>query len=55
MSEEIPAGATVEFDIVLLSEEHENAVLEWLDYGKYSGIGQWRNSGKGRFTYERLD
>lgn len=54
-SEEIPAGATTEFTIVLLSDEHEKLVREWLDYGKYSGIGQWRNSGRGRFTWELID
>ena len=54
ISEEIPAGAVVEFTIVLLSEEHEALVREWLDYGTYSGIGQWRNSGKGRFVWEEV-
>ena len=54
MSEEIPAGATVTFDIELLSDDHEDVVREWLDYGKYSGIGQWRNSGKGRFIWEEV-
>ena len=54
ISEQIPAGATVEFDVVCLSNDHEAAVREWLDYGKYSGIGQWRNSGKGRFTWEEI-
>ena len=54
MSEEIPAGATITFSIDILSDEHEAAVREWLDYGKYSGIGQWRNSGKGRFVWEEL-
>lgn len=54
-SEEIPAGATIEFTIVLLSDEHEKLVREWLDYGKYSGIGQWRNSGRGRFKWELID
>lgn len=54
-SEEIPAGATIEFTIVLLSDEHEKLVREWLDYGKYSGIGQWRNSGRGRFTWELIE
>ena len=34
---------------------NEKAVREWLDYGKFSGIGQWRNSGHGRFTWEELD
>jgi len=52
MSEEMPAGTTAEFDIICLSDEHEAAVREWLDYGILRGIGQWRNSGKGRFSYE---
>lgn len=55
ISEEIPAGATVEFTIVCLSDDHEKAVREWLDYGRFSGIGQWRNSGKGRFTWEEIE
>ena len=50
-SEEIPAGSTCEFDVTLLDDSHEKAVREWLDYGQLRGIGQWRNSGKGRFTY----
>lgn len=54
ISEEIPAGAVVEFTIVLFSEEHEALVREWLDYGRFSGIGQWRNSGKGRFVWEEV-
>lgn len=55
ISEQIPAGATVSFSIELFSDDHEKAVREWLDYGKYSGIGQWRNSGKGRFTWEEIE
>lgn len=54
MSEEIPAGSTCTFEILLLSDDHEKAVREWLDYGKLSGIGQWRNSGHGRFVWEEL-
>lgn len=54
ISEQIPAGATVEFSVVCLSDDHEDAVREWLDYGRFSGIGQWRNSGKGRFTWEEI-
>lgn len=53
-SEEIPAGSTATFEITLLDLSHETLVLEWLDYGKLRGLGQWRNSGKGRFTYELL-
>lgn len=54
ISEEIPAGATVTFEIWLHCDEHEDAVREWLDYGRFSGIGQWRNSGKGRFVWEEI-
>jgi len=51
-SEEIPAGATCEFEIILFCDEHEKLIKEMLEYGKYSGMGQWRNSSKGRFKYE---
>lgn len=54
-SEEIPAGSTCNFEILLMDESLENAVLEWLDYGVLRGIGQWRNSGKGRFTFDIID
>ena len=55
ISEEVPAGAKLEFDVVLFDEVHEALVREWLDYGKFRGLGQWRNSGKGRFYWEELD
>lgn len=55
MSEEIPAGSSVTFDIVCLTDDHVKAVREWLDYGRFSGIGKWRNSGKGRFTWEEVE
>ena len=48
-SETIPAGAAIEFEIECLVDSDMNAVAEWLDYGKLRGIGQWRNSGKGKF------
>lgn len=51
-SESINAGASIEFDIVLLNEKLKKNVEEWLEYGEYSGLGQWRNSGKGAFVYE---
>ena len=55
MSEEAPAGTTVEFTIVSFLDSYESVIKEWLDYGVYSGIGQWRNSGKGRFKWEQVE
>lgn len=54
-SEEIPAGSSAEFTVTCLDPDHEELVREWLEYGKLRGIGQWRNSGKGRFVFEVLD
>jgi len=51
-SEEIPSGATAEFEVVLFNEDHEDLIIEMLEYGRWSGIGQWRNASHGRFTYE---
>lgn len=53
-SETVPEGATIEFTIQLFDKKYEAAVREVLDYGVFRGIGQWRNSGKGRFTWEEL-
>lgn len=54
MSEEIPAGATATFEVKCLVAKDADLVREWLDYGELNGIGQWRNSGKGRFIWEEL-
>lgn len=54
-SEEIKAGAWIECEILMLADEDEKWVKEMLDYGKLKGLGQWRNSGKGRFEVEYLD
>lgn len=54
-SEAIAPGATMEFTIRCLVNDDEKAVLEWLDYGALRGFGQWRNSGKGKFSYEVLE
>lgn len=54
-SETVPAGTTMEFEIKCLLDTHVNAVIEALEYGAMRGFGQWRNSGKGRFSYEILE
>lgn len=55
MSEEIPAGATLQFVVMIKDDNLQDAVREWMDYGALRGFGQWRNSGMGRFWYEELD
>lgn len=54
ISESIPAGSTLEFEIGYMTDNMKELVMECLDYGALRGLGQWRNSGKGRFTYEIL-
>lgn len=53
-SESIPAGATAEFEIIMLNDNDEKLVREWLDFGQWNGLGQWRNAGKGSFTWEEI-
>ncbi len=53
-SEEIPAGAWCEFNIRILNDSDEELVKEWLDFGSWNGIGQWRNAGYGRFVWEEV-
>jgi len=47
-SEVVPAGAVFEFELHLLEPKHEKLVHEIMDYAKYKGFLQWRNSGAGR-------
>lgn len=52
ISEKIEAGAEMEFELILLEGNYEPMLREIFDYGVLRGMGQWRNSGKGRFEYE---
>ena len=54
-SEVCPEGTSCECEVLCMVDEDAAMLLEWLEYGKYKGIGQWRNSGKGRFTFEVID
>lgn len=54
-SEQLPAGTWFEITIGLLDATMEDVVMEWLDFGKLNGIGQWRNASYGRFDYEVVD
>lgn len=51
-SESVPEGSTVEFDVIFLNDKDSEILTEWLGYGAFKGFLQWRNSGKGKFTYE---
>lgn len=53
-SETAPAGTSIEIQIDCLTKDMHDLALECLEYGKLRGIGQWRNSGKGRYTYELI-
>jgi len=59
-SETVPAGTVIEFEITAMELGKSKAKLsecieEWLNYGALRGLGQWRNSGKGRFGWKKLD
>ncbi len=55
-SETVPAGAVIEFEVVTMADACKADVIgEWLNYGMFRGIGQWRNSGCGTFEWELLD
>lgn len=54
-SESVPAGSTCEFEVLILNEDLYPAVIEWLNYGIFKGMGQWRSGGNGSFEYEILE
>ena len=54
-SETVQADSYIDLTIVCLKDDMMKAVKEWLDYGKFRGLGQWRNSGKGRFEWQELN
>ena len=53
-SETVPEGTTLEFEVTVLKKELIPLIREWLEYGSLRGLGQWRNSGRGTFTFEEL-
>lgn len=55
-SETCPAGSTIDFTVSVLLDDAKSmqAVREALDYARLKGIGQWRNSGRGRATWEEV-
>ena len=52
-SEELPAGTWFECELEVFDGPISAPLLRDLfDYGSRRGMGQWRNSGHGRFTFE---
>jgi len=51
-SEEIPAGSYIEFTIQIMDKGLRDKIPLWLSYGQFNGLGQWRNAGHGKFTWE---
>ena len=61
-SETAPAGSTIEFEVRIMEPTKkkgapslEDCVLEWLQYGQLRGLGQWRNAGKGIYSFEIIN
>jgi len=53
-SETVPAGSSLTFEIRMLKADMHDVIVEWLNYGELKGLGGWRNSGKGRFTWSEV-
>lgn len=53
-SEAIPAGAYIDIDIYMMDETFRPYIEEALDYGQINGLLQWRNSGKGAFSWNYI-
>jgi len=52
-SESLPVGTTCDYTVECLNDSLDEWVARWLDYGVYSGYGQWRNGSFGRFTWQQ--
>lgn len=53
-SEEAPAGTYIECTFSCMVDSDIALVKEWLDYGAWKGMGQWRNASYGRFEWEEI-
>lgn len=53
-SETMVAGTSFECRVDVMVPAMDELVRSALNYGQFKGLGQWRNSGKGRFTWEDL-
>ncbi len=54
-SETCPVGTKLQCEITTLNPKLTDYIKRWLDYGALSGLGQWRNSGMGRFDWTEIE
>ena len=54
-SESAPIGTWIECTIKIMNPDINKKFFDYLDYGFYNGLGQWHNSGKGKFSYEIIE
>ena len=55
-SEQLPEGTWFEFTMEIFKGQiTEDIMRELMTYGKFKGLGQWRNGGFGRFEFEFLN
>jgi hypothetical protein len=54
-SDSVPAGSTLTITVAILGAVSKALLIEWLDYGRLRGLGQWRNAGFGVFDYEFIE
>lgn len=53
-SQTMPKGSYIIFTAETFTKAGYDILMECLEYGIYHGLGQWRTSGKGIFSYEIL-
>lgn len=53
-SEVLSGGAWFECTLKF-PDAMEAVVIEWLNYGEFKGLGQWRNAGFGRFVWKEIN
>lgn len=55
-SDSAPEGSRIAFTLTIYGTDvNEKLLTEWLTYGVRRGLGQWRNSGMGRFEVVRFE
>jgi hypothetical protein len=54
ISEQLPTGTKFQATIMTMNSKIATLIPEWLKYGQFNGLLQWRNSGMGAFTFKEI-